>query len=728
MTRASSIAGCGSLRHEARAGLLGRLIVALACALVPGSLLFAWEYQPMPGEPGGHGMVVGDFDGDGVREVAVAGVESLPDRADGAAVFAVLDGTGAQARVRAVAKGAFLVADDALWRADGKDGRDRVVTTVWMMEHYQSWLAILTGIPLHAERLIAPPAPHELIRVTAVADVDGDGAQEAVVILKRPDYVFVPAILDLETGAAKWIGDMPTGQVVVAQLDGDPALELVVAGTPGLVIDGATGWQDWSWAGGFGGGLLAGAFGSGGRDAFAAWAEGGLLQVFGGYPYAPVNEIPGQDWDVKRLSVRLDPVGPERIAVMGRQAMQFFDALTGNSVHDPLPGGAGNFLIEDITGDARREVLYGPSAGAMDGCEFPDGAAPGQLDPFAATLRMINLDGGHCRLWLADSGTHAAVVRGPLGGPGTDEVATFSRGDVLSVIDATTGKLRRFRSDLFETLSRPLSRPPRIALARRIGGMPSLILAAQLPMPGLPVMAVDSVSLQVRWRAADSDLGGVAAVSSIDLDGDGADEVIVATARSQLLVLDGETGERLRESVGDAYGYQADMVVFPDGQGGARAVVTADERRQLRLVDLSTMDVLQQSVDVTDIIALRQWGTGADCRLAVLDAAARITLRDCATLAVQGDLQAPAGTVFLHELDSEGTRFLIAAGEHFHELGADGVATQLSGALGPGLARDNAGDVRILPGGQGLEVTAGSDVLVTLQRFGPDPVFADGFE
>ena len=63
---------------------------------------------------------------------------------------------------------------------------------------------------------------------------------------------------DLASGAQRWFEPNAQAQdLLLLQLDGDPALEIVCAGTPGVILDGATHATDWTYKDGFGNYLAA---------------------------------------------------------------------------------------------------------------------------------------------------------------------------------------------------------------------------------------------------------------------------------------------------------------------------------------------------------------------------------------------------------------------------------------------------------------------------------------
>src|SRR5690606_6726274 len=136
------------------------------------------------------------------------------------------------------AKGTFVsVADDV-------SGSSRLLVT---SDDYQTHKVLeLSGAPLTVTRTMTFDFP---VRPWAWDDVDGDGKLE-IVEFQTDHSPFTIRSLDYLTGAIKWSRVMPNAsgyRLTVAQLDVDAALEVVVPGAPGLILDGATGDVKWQY-------------------------------------------------------------------------------------------------------------------------------------------------------------------------------------------------------------------------------------------------------------------------------------------------------------------------------------------------------------------------------------------------------------------------------------------------------------------------------------------------
>lgn len=118
-----------------------------------------------------------------------------------------------------------------------------------------------------------------------IENVDNSGADDLVVLTSEGLYAY-----SMTDGLLEW--DYPTSgnsDLALAQLDADPALELILAGgIPGLVLDGATRATDWQYIDGFGARLATGRFASGGGTQWAGAAHWNQFTVFRAAPWSPL--------------------------------------------------------------------------------------------------------------------------------------------------------------------------------------------------------------------------------------------------------------------------------------------------------------------------------------------------------------------------------------------------------------------------------------------------------
>lgn len=697
----------------------GMLAAAAVVALLHATSAVAWEDYPGFFGPGHAGIVIGDFDGNGKVEAAVSGYTQASFDPAGSQLLAVLaaDGSG-KLGIQAVSMlPAWLTGSLVPAPRDGQ--ADRLVAV--MGEGTASQILILGGVPLRILRNIDTPLVR---RVTAIADVDGDGHQDIVAMTGADRWSETyPVVLDYATGAVKWTGAAVVTDVGVAQLDGDVALELIMAGTPGRVVDGATHLVDWTYPAGFGSNILVGRFGTDARVGFATNARWSTpLQIFQAQPYSPVSEIDVGEVGAAAVA-RLSPGGPDQIAIGSGQwgDVTVYDPRTGLRLvqfNNPQHG-VSALAVGDIDGDGQAELVYGAGLTSSG----PD------------LLRAVDLD------TLADdyaqndeSGPHSAVSRGDLQGGGSDQVAYLTvssnsgyAGSNLHVLDAVSGKRLRTRANVLGAWS---SEVPHIALAQIDGDAQKEIIVAGAYTYEGTVAALDGVSLEDQWRVGGYDSvfenALVRALTIIDANGDGTPDVVVATSDARLIVLDGRDGAVLWQSVTLTGTTPPSIAAFHTIAGNPQVAISSGAA--LYVFDLDSRLLAASTKTTAGVTGLWQWGEGGACRLAALDEGAVVTIHHCDTLANDGQRVMPQGTVFFRPLDAQASRFIAASGARLYEVVSDGTAIPLFGALGGQLGADNQGVLRVDPDGSHFDLVIGSDNMVTRKRIGIDMVFADQFE
>lgn len=169
-----------------------------------------------------------DFDGDGRPDIVFTN-----PRSSGTAIEVFgLDGQNTWQRKQAFfARSTGSNSGPLTWTEDGES---------YLGIAGENGLAILSGWPLVYQRTLLLKGETQGTSNMTIADIDGDGRAE--VVTRYRDSLSIHSIDD---GRVLWSIKRPDwrsgGRPLVAQLDNDPALEIVVPSASGLsVIDGAT--------------------------------------------------------------------------------------------------------------------------------------------------------------------------------------------------------------------------------------------------------------------------------------------------------------------------------------------------------------------------------------------------------------------------------------------------------------------------------------------------------
>lgn len=695
-----------------RAGAWGAAILA---AVLQAGAAWGWEDYPGLQGPGHAGVAIGDFDGDGTPEAAVSAKPWLDFYGNaGSQLLAVLKADGAGTLgIRTISMLPTPLIG-SLVPAPRQGGADRLAAVAGDGSN-NNQILILGGVPLRILRTIEIPLVQ---RVAAIADVDSDGRFEIVALTGYSSWDTYPVVLDYETGAVKWTGPDLATDVGVAQLDGDAALELILSGTPGRIVDGATHAVEWTYPSGFGDRIVVGHFDVDAAVAgFATLSPWSIrIQVFRAQPYSPVSEFNLDDYASAADVVRLTPEGPDEIAVGTWRSTAVYDPRSGerlieipNSYSYPPTGLAAG----DLRGAGHTELVSGSQYGLLRAVNLATLA-----DDFAQ---------------VGETGPYAALASGILDGSGSERIAYLTTGSsddslspTLRVLDAASGQRLRERAHAVHAWYGP----PHIALAP-IGGERNAIVVAGSYAGGGELAVLDGMSLMDRWRVGGHDSvltsAMVRAMATIDANGDGTPDVVVATDAARVVVLDGRDGTLLWQSVTLDGGTPPSLAAFRTPAGAPRVAVARGAA--LYVFDPASHLLVSTTKTAAGVIGLWQWGDGDACRLGALDERAVVTIHRCDNLGVEAQRLMPEGTVFFRPADAEGSRFVAASGAYLYEVDATGGSNVMAGPLGNQLGADNQGIVRADPDGEHFDVIIGSDYLVTRKRVGiVDPVFANGFD
>jgi uncharacterized repeat protein (TIGR01451 family) len=479
-----------------------------------------WRFAPVGYGIGIAGLQVADLDGDGDREIVVgtvAGYWHVLERLPGGGFEPtwISDIATSLTAVRV----AQLDGDPALEVVVGASGR----------------LSIYDGATRVLERSWPAAKPH--FNGLSIADVDGDGALEAVFCNGYP--VASPGdgtlyVYDLATGVQEYASAPETCQdVAVGNVDADPVPEIVVGNglQTGYVLDGAT--RAVEWANPFGAHVrLADLDGDGIKEVVAGFSGSGV-SIFRAPTQSLAGTIPVFDLSALQV-VDVEGDGPLEIVYGDGQSggvhvhngqMLALKWEVANPEH-----GVTEIAFGDVDGDLAAELLWG--AGYTS-------TGPDHLyivDSVTRALEWQSLD---------LPGPFIAFAHGDVDADGRPEILYASEQS-----DSNYAGGRWFVRDA-ETTALEYASPTPASFVDSILRMATAQLDADAPQEivigdtgsGRGVSCVDGSTHVMQWAFPTET--AISALAVTDVDGDGTTEV-VATAGDQrgayVFVLDGASG------------------------------------------------------------------------------------------------------------------------------------------------------------------------------------------
>lgn len=298
-------------------------------------------------------VVGGDFDGDGRNEVAML-------FGSGSSVLAVIDYQNIsepvrQMKVLELGASRLHVLDrpsqDALVSISSVSSTSTGTTPLSVVRTFEGW-------PLVEVRQFS--ITKEVV-ASAIADVDADGGKDLLVCVGTELRAY-----ELISGLLKWTANHPCYSLVVSQFDGDDALEIVMSGWPGIMIDGQSRQVEQTFPDGLSNRMFVASEGFAGAnqliavdlhsDAITAYGGSPLTvswrQNFGGFSSVSVGDTNG-DGRAEVLQVGT-----------GTPEVRIIDSVTRDVLG--LIGGLGTatniFTSSDLTGDGREEVILAPGS------------------------------------------------------------------------------------------------------------------------------------------------------------------------------------------------------------------------------------------------------------------------------------------------------------------------------------------------------------------------------
>lgn len=685
-------------------------VLSLSTAATAFGQSATWEHRPWFGNTASRGLVNADLDGTGRELVVVTGAtRSWISTSNFTSVLGAVDyvnGTLDLRRIRTLSNPEILRGI----RTVRSGNADRIVGIV--SRGAEDELVTWAGLSLTEISRVRVPQGIELRQI---ADIDADGEIEVLGLQKRHTSDWRGILLDYRTGVTEWLGDADTANIDGAQLDTDPALEMVISrwSEPGLIVDGASRSVQWSYPDSFGSQTLFGNF-SGGAESleFATpFALGSHLRKFVSQPaFSPVAEFLVSDlFQVNlRKVIDIDQDGVDEMVVSAAETSAFkaISMETGARRFEffTTPNysrGPNDFTIARI-GDAQEpKLVFGTTTDPALSFEHVLAIADPRTGVIESAHRQV-------------PGPHLVSVVDDINADGRPEVL-ISHGATASVLDLETGT-RRYSAQ-FEVMNLQATLMP---ARRRPEGTLDLfsIWAGRIQL-------LDGTTLSPRWQYQPPGTHIFNSGKTYRFNEDTIPDLVVS-ATGGIHVLDGATGAELYRTVPlSAEATSSTQVAVADTNLDGVADFAYGRNQNLYFVDRATNGLVPIPAAPSTILDLRFEGSGADCRL-IVGLSDRLERRHC----VSGVLLSTRPFGFeVHGIieftDSSGT-LVLGSGQRLHVLHPSGRVTT-SPPLGTEVGVRNNGVV-LTSSPQRVEVIVGSEQSVNRLTLDLDRIFWSGAE
>lgn len=691
--------------------MLAALALAAATSASAGTPTLTELGRLIPGfdNPGRGGYAIGDFDRDGLDDIIVPG-------AAGTALFQVI-GQGPNG---IVSKQAVFVPDEYLVRilAVPIASVPHVVTVSreGVVRRYAGWPLTQAHVFQLDERYV---------NAAAVGDIDQNGAMDLVVSSSwSVDSIRAYA---LATGALRWsLDSLTANDILLAQLDADPALEIVLARTPGIVIDGATQATDWSYPDGFGSYLASGRFPAGGGNEFVAAHDWDLIMAFQSSPWSPM-------WDVKMFDV-------DAVATADFDGDGYDDIIEGDGQWGRIN------VIDEHTHAVRLTIEHDGSGTSALAAWDPDGNGRPDIafsprNTYADEVNVFTLASAvnGAMLWHmpgGQNGPYQALSVGRVAG-GTRLAYAYRpnpwRPGGWVEIEALTGQVL-WISPSHDNVSSPFfDMSPDDTVHAGGGPNGSLVLiGTSYSANGSRMIALDAQTHALRWIVDGNTLPALTrAVSSATAIEFGDTALVGACLNdygdSRILLVDAASGAPAWVSVAMATDYNECGIMAGRFTSSGNPLVVAVLDGSLRAYDAVTHSLSWILEGPTDGASLLE--QGASGREFVVFEDSMLRFHDAATHALLRtfDLGLPIQAVRQVRGDIRG--LLVAADGHLLIVdGITGVIRHATDYLGHNLGKGNRIAAADLGGGY-TRVGVGSDGgVIRFRLYTGDGIFDDGFE
>jgi len=698
---------------------LGIAVVALSfISIVAADEIPRWSYYPGYFLPGQNGIVVSNIDGIGLSETVITGSAIGGFSSTSKLHLATLESIGGSFQTTNMTYlGNSETFSGFIRSVTSPPGMpDRIIASVRNTSTNQVTLVTWSGKPLREVRRVNVPNNFKL---SQIADVDGDGDLDALGCLCTSNEGF-PILLNLATGSPKWTGPQLVREVAAGQLDSDAALEIVLNTAnsgPGLILDGATRSQQWSYPDGFRGRIVFGNFrGDSAAREFAVVEYWGLTRVFVSTPiFSPVVELPsGEAQAVEVADINSD--GYDDIVIGEGQwgAIRAYSTISGAVLRSwPRPNhGVSAIALGQLDAIPGLDLVYGS----------------GLTSSGEDTLHVVDSVSGIQRYVRADeSGPHSSVLLVDTDGDGTEELVfattgsnSGSGGSNLRVLDSATGVERRSRLSITNAWS------ANSGLAMRSieidGDAAREIVIATGDISGSQIAVIDGVTLQDQWRVATPGVSATLAVEPMRFNADEIDD-IVAAGSGRVVILNGATGAELFRSV--SFQTTAPMAVsVGQADADAQLEIVISTGATVYVID-PTLGLVESFFSASGVLGLSFENIAGSCRI-VAARSQSLDRHDCASGALMSQRNLGLTAQWVGITTNSFGSLVLSDGKRLYRAESSSVSSQ-SVQLGDDLGARNRGAIRIQ--GSALDVWVGSAQSVNHVRLPlDDSLFRDGFE
>ncbi|HUD41167.1 MAG TPA: hypothetical protein VMR06_04135 [Dokdonella sp.] len=526
------------------------------------------------------------------------------------------------------------------------------------------------GEPL-VERRQLPIVPGA--SAAGAGDVDGDGIEDLVVSTQTGVFTY-----RLSDGAlSRTYAFAGTQDLALAQLDADPALEIVLAGAAGRVIDGATQALEWQYIDGFGSRLAIGSLGGMSADRWVSAGTGSAFTAFRSGPWSPL-------WTAYTpFEVSLLAIAP--FGAQGHGSVFVGDTVwSGVGVHDAATGAE----LTRIT-SPRPTAVSDVSMLEVDRADLAIASQP--VDPNPALLLASSLDGS--TLWglRGLSGADRTAILDDVDGDGHPELLTGGSA-ITTLRDAASGHIE-WTAEERETLT-----PFQIAVTSAKADASRRIALAGNGPAGVLIVLDGSTREQI-FRVADPFTGKGAFGYSTrglvvsDVDADGLEDYLFASqsnvlggSPAKLTAVSGIDGHQLwmTDVPGSPFNKMSGLLLIDTDaapSGKAAVVVT---RQALNAYDVATGAELWTMLLDNHGASYVSHGVDGRPELAVFTNHSKMTYFDASTRAVLRNYPTGASDRLALALGGDVHRMLIATQETLVLVdGSTGQTLATSPDLGP---------------------------------------------